>query len=159
MNRKRSWTAEQLKSAVKESFSIAQVLKKLNLRPAGGNYKQIDKYIKEINVDVSHFKGRGWNKGLRGIGKPIIPLEKILLKNSQFQSSYLKQRLFNIGLKKRECEQCGWAKKTFDGYLPLELDHMNGDHYDNQLQNLRILCPNCHSLTPYHRGRKGKPRY
>ena len=46
--------------------------------------------------------------------------------------------------------------KTVEGYLPLELDHINGDRYDNRLENLRVLCPNCHSLTPTHRGRSGK---
>jgi len=46
--------------------------------------------------------------------------------------------------------------KTPDGYLPLELDHINGDHHDNRLENLRILCPNCHSLKPTHRGRRRK---
>ncbi len=126
---------------------------KLGLREAGGNYEQIKKYIKEYGLNIKHFKGRGWNLGLRGIGKPLIPLEKILVKNSYFQSFKLKKRLFVVGLKPQYCEQCGWAKETKDGYLPLELDHINGNRHDNRLKNLQILCPNCHSLRPTHRGR------
>lgn len=154
--RKRSWTEKELKEAVKNSSSFRQVLVKLKLREAGGNYEQIKKYIKELNLDTKHFKGRGWNAGLVGIGKPKIPLQSILVKDSHFQSFKLKKRLFNAGLKPKYCELCGWAKRTADGYLPLELDHINGDRYDNRLENLRVLCPNCHSLTSNHRGRKNK---
>ena len=152
--KRRSWTEKQLISAVKKSISYRQVIKRLGLKPAGGNYDQIKKYIKELKLEIKHFKGRGWNLGLKGIGKPKIPLEKILVKNNSFQSFKLKKRLFAAKLKPEYCEECGWAKKTPDGYLPLELDHINGDHHDNRLENLRVLCPNCHSLKPTHRGRR-----
>jgi len=154
--KKRAWTEKQLISTVKKSISYRQVIKGLGLKPAGGNYDQIKKYIKELKLEIKHFKGRGWNLGLKGIGKPKIPLEKILVKNNSFQSFKLKKRLFAAKLKPEYCEECGWAEKTPDGYLPLELDHINGDHHDNRLENLRILCPNCHSLKPTHRGRRRK---
>lgn len=125
----------------------------MNLREAGGNYEQVKKYIAELGIETRHFKGRTWNKGLKIKGVPRIPLEKILVKNSSFQSFKLKKRLFAAKLKPMRCEECGWAKTTADGYLPLELDHINGDRRDNRLENLRILCPNCHSLKPTHRGR------
>ena len=153
IRRKRSWTESGLREAVANSTSYRQVLVKLNLRDAGGNYSQIKKYVKEYKLSIKHFKGRAWNKGLTGIGKPIIPLEKILVKKSSFQSFKLKKRLFDAGLKLPHCEHCGWAKLTKDGYLPLELDHINSDRHDNRIKNLRVLCPNCHSLTPHHRGR------
>jgi len=111
MNRKRKWTEIQLKEAVKKSRSYRQVLHYLSLKEAGGNYAQIKKYIKEYNLDIKHFKGRGWNKGLKGIGKPVLPLEKILVQNSNFQSYKLKRRLFTVGLKQPYCEKCGWLKK------------------------------------------------
>ncbi len=155
--RKRSWTTDQLIRSVKSSFSYRQVLNKLNLQPTGGNYDQVKKYINEEKLDTKHFKGQGWNLGLIGRGKPLIPLTEILVKDSNFQSFKLKKRIFKEGLKQKYCEICHWAETTEDGYLPLELDHINGNRRDNRLKNLRILCPNCHSLlSKYHRGRKNK---
>ena len=151
--RKRSWCEEDLRRAAKECKSVRQVLCRLKLRQAGGNYSQINKYLKLYKIDIKHFTGRGWSKGLKGIGKPIYKLEDILVKNSNFQSFKLKKRLFDSKLKPEHCELCGWKKRSNDGRLPLELDHINGDSMDNQLKNLRILCPNCHSLQPTHRGR------
>lgn len=154
--RTRSWTIEQIKEAVKTSTSYRQVLKKLHLREAGGNYEQLKKYVRELKLNISHFTGRGWNKGMRGIGKVRIATKDILVRNSYFQSYKLKKRLFKDGLKICRCELCDWAKKAIDGRIPLELDHINGDRHDNRLENLRILCPNCHSLQPTHRGRNIK---
>ncbi|KKS84717.1 MAG: H-N-H endonuclease F-TflIV [Candidatus Gottesmanbacteria bacterium GW2011_GWB1_43_11] len=153
MPKKRTWTIQQLKDAVKNSPSYRQVLTKLHLREAGGNYDQLKKYVRELNLNIGHFTGKVWNKGLRGIGKPLHTLEEVLVLGSTYQSYSLKRRLFKSNLKSKECEKCGWAKKAVDGRLPLELDHINGDRHDNRLENLRILCPNCHSLEPTHRGR------
>lgn len=152
----RKWNEEQLRKAAKQSRSYRQVLHRLGLREAGGNYVQVKKYLHFYNINISHFKGRAWNKGLRGFGKPIWSLEEILVKDGTFQSYKLKQRLFSAGLKQQYCEECGWAEKSADGRVPLELDHINGDSRDNRLENLRILCPNCHSLKPTHRGRNRK---
>lgn len=154
--RKRSWTIEQLQEAVKTSTSYRQVLRKLRLREAGGNYEQLKKYVKELKLNIKHFTGIGWSKGLTGIGKIRIATKDILVKESYFQSYKLKKRLFIDGLKLPNCELCGWAEKAVDGRIPLELDHINGDRHDNRLENLRILCPNCHSLQPTHRGKNIK---
>ena len=153
---RRSWSIDALKRAVIQSTSYRQVLGRLKLREAGGNYEQIKKYINEYNLDASHFKGNAWNLGNRGNGKPRIPLEDILVCGSSFQSYKLKKRLFATGLKPEHCEECGWAQRADGGYLPLELDHINGDRHDNRITNLRVLCPNCHSLKPTHRGRNRK---
>jgi hypothetical protein len=155
---RRSWTPEQLIRAVKGSTSYRQVIGKLGLRPAGGNYEQLRKYIKELGIDVAHFKGRAWNKGLTGIGIPRFTTAQVLTKDSYFQSYKVKQRLFKEGLKAQKCELCGWAKRAASGHLPLEIDHINGDRTDNRLENLRILCPNCHSLTESYRYRRGKSK-
>lgn len=152
MSRK-SWDVEKLKHAVKKCKSIRCVIKTLGLKPAGGNYKQIEKYIKTYNIDKSHFTGKLWSKGRKLEVIPRIPLEDILTKGSDYQSFKLKKRLFSAGLKPMYCEECGWKKMSSDGRLPLELDHINGDHRDNRIENLRVLCPSCHSLKPNHRGR------
>ncbi len=155
---KKSWTKKQLGEAVIKSSSVRQVIICLGLRPAGGNYVQIQKYIKEYKLNKSHFKGKAWNKGMTIPREPLIPLSEILVIGSTFQSYKLKKRLFKANIKKRSCEECGWAVRTKDGYLPLELDHINGNRYDNRLENLRILCPNCHALKPTHRGRNKKKK-
>jgi len=152
----RKWTTEQLREAVSTSTSYRQILFKLHLIPAGGNYDQIKKYIHELQLPTGHLKGKGWNKGMRGIGKPVLPLQAILCKNSLFQSYKLKKRLYEAGLKSKQCEECGWHDCSSDGRIPLELDHINGDHHDNRIENLRILCPNCHSLKATHRGKNRK---
>ncbi len=157
MKQKR-WTENQLRFAVKESRSIRQVLSKLHLKEAGGNYTQIKKYLELYQISTKHLSGKGWSRGLTGIGKPRVSLTDILVGNSTFQSYKLKQRLFEENLKTRQCEECGWAKMSDDGRIPLELDHINGNSRDNRLSNLRVLCPNCHSLKPTHRGRNRKKR-
>jgi len=149
---------DQLKNSLAHAKSLRQVLIDLQLRPAGGNYAQIKKFIQEANLPSGHLQGQAWNKGLKQTFRPIHKLEDILTLGSHYQSYKLKKRLFSAGLKPRYCELCGWAKISNDGYLPLELDHINGDHFDNRIENLRILCPNCHSLQPTHRGRNIRKR-
>lgn len=156
MFKKRSWSEEQLKNAVKVSRSYRNVIKLLGLRPTGGNYDQVKKYINQYKLPTKHFTGMLWSKGLKIPFKPVIDLKDILVKNSTYQSYKLKKRLFLVKLKKPKCEKCGWAKMSLDGRLPLELDHINGDRHDNRLDNLRVLCPNCHSLQITHRGKNRK---
>jgi hypothetical protein len=150
---RRKWNESDLVSAVRESRSIRQVLGRLGLKPTGGNYNQIYKYVSEYGISTSHLKGRGWNRGLRGlVFTPRVPLAGILIKNSTFQSHKLKNRLIREGIKVPMCEFCGWAERSNDGRLPLELHHKNGNPTDNRIENLAILCPNCHSLQNNYRG-------
>jgi hypothetical protein len=159
MPKKRSWTDEQLIIAVKANRSYAAVIKQIGLVPAGGNYDQVQRITKELGLDTSHFTGMGWNIGLIHRPNPPMPLEQMLVADRATQSYSLKKRLYAEGFKKPECEICGWAKVSPDGRIPVELDHVNGIHSDNRLENLRILCPNCHSLQLTHRGRNKKVRY
>ncbi len=80
----------------------------------------------------------------------VMLLEDILKENTVYGSTLLKKRLINEGLKENKCEKCGiseWNNKP----ITLELHHINGNRYDNRLENLQILCPNCHALTPNYR--------
>lgn len=158
MTRIRSWTDEQLLQAVESSKSYRAVIQKIGLIPAGGNYEHVKHTIEELGLPTAHFTGKRWNTGLRYelVGK--VPLEGLLIKGSRVQSFKLKNKLFRAGLKRPKCELCGWCRQAIDGRVPLELDHINGDRHDNRLFNLRILCPNCHSLQPTHHG-KNKGMY
>ena len=156
MIRKRKWTNEDLRNAVKESASIRSVLIKIGLVPAGGNYRQVSQTIKDLGIDISHFTGMGWRKNRTFEFVPQRELVDILVANSDFQSFKLKKRLFVEGLKTPKCEICGWAEMSKDGRIPVELDHINGNRFDNRIENLRILCPNCHSLQSTHRGMNQK---
>jgi len=156
MARSRKWSDDMLQDAVKSSRSIRQVLQKLGLVEAGGNYTQVKYRIKDLAIDTSHFLGKGWNIGLLFIPVPAAHLKTLLVKYSRVQSFKLKKRLFAENLKKEKCELCGWSKMSKDGRIPVELDHINGDRNDNRLKNLRILCPNCHSLQSTHRGKNKK---
>lgn len=156
MPKERSWTDKQLIEAVSTGKSIRSVIEQLGLVPAGGNYVQVKETIKKLGLDISHFSGQGWSKGIKYHNKRLPNIEELLVINSLTQSYKLKHRLYESGLKQKSCELCGWAKVSLDGRLPLELDHINGNHTDNRLENLRILCPNCHSLQSTHRGRNKK---
>ena len=158
MVRVKSWTEVQLKSAVKNSRSVRQVIQKLGLVEAGGNYVQVQHHIKQLKLKTIHFTGKGWSKGLPRVRKSR-DLSLLLTKESRVQSFKLKNRLFKEKIKKAKCELCGWSKSSLDGRIPVELDRINGDRFDNRIENLRILCPNCHSLQLTHRGKnkKNKP--
>ena len=156
----RRWTDQDLVKAVRASRSVRQVIHKLSLIPAGGNYTHVNRRIKEMSLDTSHFTGKGWNTSWRFDPRtPRKPLGEILTRSSTVQSHKLKNRLFEVGLKKPQCELCHWSEQSIDGRIPVELDHINGDHSDNRISNLRILCPNCHSLQLTHRGMNKKNRY
>ena len=160
MPKQRSWSDEQLREAVAQGRSVRMVLHQLGLVPAGGNYAQIQQRIAALKLETSHFVGKAWNKGwVYDPRRKPQSLEKLLIKDSRMQSFKLKQRLYAESLKQPKCELCGWAEHTPDGRIPVELDHRNGDSSDNRLENLQILCPNCHSLQPTHRGKNKKRRY
>jgi len=153
MNSRYTYSEQELREAVKKSTSIRQVLEKLDIVPAGGNYQTTNRRIKKLNIDISHFTGQAWNRG-KVIG-PKRPIEEYLIENSVVQSFKLKGRLIAEGLKQHKCECCGiteWMGKP----APIELDHINGNHHDNRLENLRILCPNCHAQTDTYRGKNKK---
>lgn len=147
----RKYSEIQFKEAVESSTSIRQVLSKLKLKEAGGNYSHVKKRMEKLNLSLAKgANGQGWSKGKK-LG-PKKPIEYYLTENSYHQTYKLKNRLIAEGLKQYKCECCGiteWNGKP----APLELDHINGINTDNRIKNLRILCPNCHAQTETYRGK------
>ena len=149
----KKYTKEEFIDAVKTSTSFRQVLHKLNIKKAGGNYKTAKRKIKLLNLDISHFTGQAYLKGKTHNWWKKIPLQEILIKDSTYSGSYkLKNRLLKEGLFERKCYKCEMTK-WLNQLIPLELDHINGENFDNRIENLTLLCPNCHALTPTYRGK------
>ena len=151
---KHSYTIEEFKNAVQGSYSIAQALTKLEVSPKGGNYRVFKKFEKLYAIDTSHFTGQGHLKGKKH-NFNTIPLDEILVKDYEYSSTKLRKRLISEGIKEYKCECCG-LNEWLGEPIPLELDHIDGDHYNNILENLKILCPNCHAKTPTYRGKNKK---
>ena len=157
-NRKYSFSEVELKNSVKESFSIAQTLKKLNIAPEGANYKKIKRLIKLLNIDTSHFTGQAHLRGKSHSWAKKIPLKEILVEQSSYTNIHrLKKRLIKENLIINKCAICS-INSWLDKPITLHLDHQNGVNDDNRLENLRMLCPNCHSQTDTYAG-KNKGTY
>jgi hypothetical protein len=148
---KHSYSEEQLRFAISNSTSFRQVLQKLNVIPAGGNYTVLRKRIDYFKIDTSHFTGQLWSKG-RILG-PKRSLDDYLSNSAPITSHKLRLKLLSEGILLPVCHSCKrktWLQKP----LPLELHHLDGNHKNNQLSNLSLLCPNCHTLTEGYRRRK-----
>lgn len=152
----KKYTVEDLKVAVSSSFSIRECLIKLNVAPYGGNYETFKKAVKFYNIDTGHFLGKGANSGNRYRGGGISrPLEDYLSNKVPIQSYKLKNKLINAKLLPYKCNICQLSE-WLDLPITLELDHIDGDNNNNNLDNLRLLCPNCHSQTETFRSKKRK---
>jgi hypothetical protein len=156
--KRRGYTKQEFITAVETSFSKRQVLHKLNLVEAGGNYKVFDRAVKELGLDTSHFKGQGYLSGKTHDWSKKIPIQDILIENSTYTSSFnLKNRLLSEGLLIEQCSKCGISDEWQGEHLSLHLEHKNGINNDHRIENLTLLCPNCHSQTKSYCGRnKGK---
>lgn len=136
---------DDVKSWVANSLPKAEIAKRLNCNP-----KTVNSLLEKWGIT---YKG---NQGSRGrTYKTYKPANYYIDNNKPIKSDRLKQKLIRDGLKKPICEQCGnheWMGKP----IPLELHHVDGDHYNNELTNLQLLCPNCHAFTENYRGRNTK---
>jgi len=134
-----NYSDQDIIDGAKEVKSLSGLLRKLELIPCGGNYGTIKIKLKSLGVNCDHWTGQGWNKDdqLKDWNK--------YTKRGSFKKLLLKER----GV---ICEGCGlseWCGKP----IPLELDHIDGDGTNNNKENLKLLCCNCHALTPTWRGR------
>ncbi|MEV7858148.1 HNH endonuclease signature motif containing protein [Streptomyces hirsutus] len=151
------WTRDVLQEAVSASTNMCEVLRHLGLEVVGGHHTHISRRIKAYGLDISHFRmptrrGKPW--------RPRTP-ENLLVEQPPAQarripSDRIKWAMTALGVPE-QCILCGTGSVWRGRSLPLEVDHVDGDWRNNRIENLRFLCPNCHSTTDNYRGR-GKGR-
>ena len=138
MKKWEKFSSEEIKRIVSESKSNREVAKKLGYEPhGGGTMANLRTMYKELDIDTSHFNGQGWNKNNYNFMAFTKGTPK---KNGKTTLDPL------ITLRGRKCERCGlteWLGKPIN----LEIHHIDGDRLNNSLDNLELLCPNCHSYT------------
>jgi hypothetical protein len=151
------WTREVLQEAVSASTNMCEVLRHLGLEVVGGHHTHISRRIKAYGIDVSHFRaptqrGRAW----RPRTPEAVLVEQPTGRARRVPNDRLKWAMAAAGMQER-CAMCG-VEAVWRGHpLPLEIDHIDGNWRDNRIENLQVLCPNCHSTTDSYRGR-GKSR-
>lgn len=140
---------EDFIALVKSKNTYSDILRALDLTPRGGSSSDtLKRRIKELNIDISHFcRSKGEFHKRRSN-------EDIFIEHSTFLgTSHLKQRILDDNLIEYKCAFCGNEGEWRGQKLILQLDHINGVHDDNRLNNLRFLCPNCHSTTNTYAGK------
>ena len=145
-----------LRDAVQSECTIAGVVRALGLEVTTPRHKLVKKAIEALSLDTSHFRGQGH---LRGAHSPHRKSAAEILVHRPEQAYRAKPKMIKRALLDLdvpdECAQCGTGPLWLGKPMSLELDHVNGDFRDNRLENLRLLCPNCHATTNNYCRKKG----
>ena len=139
------FTRQEIEQFVKESFSYAQLAKRIGYDDSSKNgsaYRTVHEMIDTLNLDISHFKGQGWNKNNFDYSRFTYGKK---IKSSQAVDAI-------IALRGHKCEVCGLTE-WMDKPIPLEVHHIDGQELNSEINNLLLTCPNCHALTDNYRGR------
>jgi hypothetical protein len=149
------YTKQILEQAVKESKSFLDVLRHLQCNKSGGTWQHIKKRIRDYQIDTSHFLNKSQIAKLAQRAKGIKPVAEILTTNKiiRERTNWLRRALLEIG-REYKCEECSLSTIWNNKKLVLQIDHINGDWSDCRAENLRFLCPNCHSQTSNFRRNK-----
>jgi hypothetical protein len=156
------WTKEILQAAVSASANTNDVLRRLGLELVGGHHTHISRRIKAYGIDTSHFVPVVRTERMRH-NQRRRTAEEILVEDTstharRVPSARLRRAMRELGIEER-CALCGLETVWLGETLPLEVDHIDGDWRNNRVENVRFLCPNCHSTTDSYRGRgKGRAR-
>lgn len=150
------WDVSKLEEAVNKAECYADVCRLVGLEVKGRNYDTIKRHIQVLNLDTSHFKSGKELMKNRSFSKSYIHSDNEFFVIGHRKRSQVKKRLLNY--KKYECEICGLSDNWHGQSLVLHLDHINGNSIDNRIENLRFLCPNCHSQTTTYAGKSSKQK-
>ena len=148
-----NFSKEEIQEKVNDCNCICDMLETFGYKRTSGSMAQVmKKVIEQYDIDISHFKPYQKNNQ-----RPVYSLDEILVKDSFYTNiTRLKERILKEDLLKYECECYGNQGEWNGKPLTLQLDHKNGDHSDHSLENLRFLCPNCHSQTDTFSGKNAK---
>ena len=156
------YTKDWLEELCKDSYSYAEVLRKAGRKQGGGTQATLRKKIKEFGIDTSHFTGQRWQNSPNQIdnheNREKYSLEEVFIKNSPVTQKVLRGYVERHNLIPYKCQNCGCDGHWQNGVIALEIDHIDGDNTNNEISNLRYLCPNCHALTDTYRGKNIKPK-
>lgn len=152
--------SDQFQELLNNSNSFVDILIKVGLDPYNGNHKTLNHRIKEEDFDISILEqNRKKNQEIHMKSlhkKKTYNLEDVLVENSSYGSYKLKQKLLSKNILENKCRICGNSGEWCGKELSLQLDHINGINNDNRLENIRLLCPNCHSQTETFSGKRNK---
>lgn len=146
---------EELQDVINNSKSMSDVLRKLNRATNHGNFRTLKKYclIYQISLDNILNNPQKYSTFNNEFGKQY-EFSEILISGSTYGNvASLKKRLYKANLKQPICEKCGQNEWWHGEKISLILDHINGIHNDNRLENLRIICPNCNATLPTNGGK------
>lgn len=145
---------DEFHNLVLSSESLSEIMRKLNLSYSGNSVKILKERIEQENIDISFFQEKQRERSMLNLMAKKKPIEEMLVENSSHSISHLKERLIKEGILEEICAKCNLEPFWNGEKLTLHLDHKNGNSSDNRRENLRLLCPNCHSQTPTYAGRK-----
>ena len=147
MKKYSKYTKEEIENSVNNSHSLSESMRKMGLIPRGRNYMRFRSMVKYFKIDTSHFNQKHSVHLLKRHSVESFKKEVLKKNGKRWVSTAIKVKIFKYELLKEECVECGigstWKRKK----LVLHLDHIDGDYRNNEIENLRILCPNCHSQT------------
>jgi 5-methylcytosine-specific restriction endonuclease McrA len=152
------WTDDEVRDAYERARSVAEIMRRLGLDPTRKRGRRhLERRLERLGLDTNALLGKRWAQGTRPTSR-ARPLREILVEGSDYRSMHtLKKRLIREGLLEPVCAVCG-LHEWQDRPIVLHLDHINGDRTDHRLENLRFLCPNCHSQTDTYCGRNRSGR-
>ncbi|PVC87418.1 HNH endonuclease signature motif containing protein [Streptomyces sp. CS131] len=150
------WTKEVLQTAVSSSTNMCEVLRRLGLEVVGGQHTHVSRRVKALGIDTSHFSAPSRTGEIRRRRPEDLLVDQSQTLARRIPGERLKRAMVALGATEL-CALCSTGPIWRGRLLPLEVDHIDGNWRNNQQQNLRLLCPNCHSTTDTYRGR-GKRR-